>query len=223
MYCTSAHPDAGDPRRFVCAIAYRARCARDDNRTSIGQSAAINKEAGRLKINGNILSRSLFQVLALFRRGGWMADYADRRAAAAIGAVQRRPDGAARQGAGGLALAWAPSARAICCSRASSQNEGVLLEACDLLTAAIKDDRPITPAGEWLLDNFYLIEEQIRTARRHLPRDYSRELPRLAQRAVGRAAARLRHRARDHLARRRPGGSGKSRPLRRRLPDASPR
>jgi len=27
--------------------------------------------------------------------------------------------------------------------------------------------------------NFYLIEEQIRTAKRHLPRDYSRELPRL--------------------------------------------
>ena len=40
-------------------------------------------------------------------------------------------------------------------------------------------DRRIVPAGEWLLDNFYLIEDQIRTARRHLPRDYSRELPRL--------------------------------------------
>ncbi|HAL92510.1 MAG TPA: cyclic beta 1-2 glucan synthetase, partial [Verrucomicrobia bacterium] len=33
--------------------------------------------------------------------------------------------------------------------------------------------------AEWLLDNFYLIEEQIRTARRHLPKGYSRELPRL--------------------------------------------
>jgi cellobiose phosphorylase len=60
-----------------------------------------------------------------------------------------------------------------------AENEGVLLRACDLLTAAIKDNRPGTPAGEWLLDNFHLIEEQIRTARRHLPRDYSRELPRL--------------------------------------------
>ncbi|HYN13192.1 MAG TPA: glucoamylase family protein, partial [Burkholderiales bacterium] len=37
----------------------------------------------------------------------------------------------------------------------------------------------IAPAGEWLLDNFYLIEEQVRTAQRHLPRAYSRELPRL--------------------------------------------
>jgi len=41
-------------------------------------------------------------------------------------------------------------------------------------------DRRIVPAGEWLLDNFYLIEEQIRTARRHLPEGYSRELPRLS-------------------------------------------
>jgi hypothetical protein len=35
------------------------------------------------------------------------------------------------------------------------------------------------PAGEWLLDNFYFIEEQIRTAKRHLPKGYSRDLPRL--------------------------------------------
>ena len=59
-------------------------------------------------------------------------------------------------------------------------NEGVLIRACNLLTAAVTANRRITPAGEWLLDNFYLIEEQIRTSRRHLPRGYSRELPRLA-------------------------------------------
>jgi len=37
--------------------------------------------------------------------------------------------------------------------------------------------RHLTPAAEWLLDNFYLIEEQIQLARKHLPRNYSRELP----------------------------------------------
>ena len=37
----------------------------------------------------------------------------------------------------------------------------------------------VTPAGEWLLDNLYLIDEQIRTARRHFPQRYSFELPRL--------------------------------------------
>ena len=70
-----------------------------------------------------------------------------------------------------------------------------------------RPNRRITPAGEWLLDNFYLIEEQIRTAKRHLPKGYSRELPRLAQRPVGRTAARLRHRARSDLARRRPAST----------------
>ena len=61
-----------------------------------------------------------------------------------------------------------------------ADNERVLNGACDLLAAAVRANRTIAPAGEWLLDNFYLIEEQIRTARRHLPKGYSRELPRLA-------------------------------------------
>src|SRR6202011_3931544 len=62
-----------------------------------------------------------------------------------------------------------------------AENEDVLIETCDLLIAAVKLERRITPASEWLLDNFYLIEEQIRTAQRHLPREYSQELPRLAE------------------------------------------
>ena len=60
-----------------------------------------------------------------------------------------------------------------------AENEEVLIGACTLLTVAVKANRRIAPAGEWLLDNFYLIEEQIRTAKRHLPKGYSRELPRL--------------------------------------------
>jgi cyclic beta-1,2-glucan synthetase len=47
-------------------------------------------------------------------------------------------------------------------------------------TLAVDQSRRVTPAAVWLLDNFYLIEEQIQMARRHLPRRYSRELPRLA-------------------------------------------
>ncbi|HYP68533.1 MAG TPA: cyclic beta 1-2 glucan synthetase, partial [Thiobacillaceae bacterium] len=61
-----------------------------------------------------------------------------------------------------------------------TENEAVLQDACRLLATAVKANRRIVPAGEWLLDNFYLIEEQIRTAKRHLPKSYSRELPRLA-------------------------------------------
>ncbi|MFO7654250.1 MAG: hypothetical protein R6X25_10575, partial [Candidatus Krumholzibacteriia bacterium] len=61
-----------------------------------------------------------------------------------------------------------------------NDNEKILLEVHQLLTGDVKADRRVTPAGEWLLDNFHVIEEQIRTASRHLPKGYSRELPRLA-------------------------------------------
>ena len=54
------------------------------------------------------------------------------------------------------------------------ENERVLVSVYGLLTEAAKADRGMAPAGEWLLDNFYLIEEQIRLARRHLPKSYSR-------------------------------------------------
>ena len=58
------------------------------------------------------------------------------------------------------------------------QNEEIL-RAFNHATLAVDKSRRVTPAAEWLLDNFYLIEEQIHLARRHLPRGYSRELPRL--------------------------------------------
>ena len=58
------------------------------------------------------------------------------------------------------------------------ENEQVL-KAYNRATQAVDQTRRVTHAAEWLLDNFYLIEEQIQMARRHLPRGYSRELPRL--------------------------------------------
>lgn len=61
-----------------------------------------------------------------------------------------------------------------------ADNEEALNSTCALLTVAVKAKLRIAPAGEWLLDNFYLIEDQISTARQHLPKGYSRELPRLA-------------------------------------------
>ena len=60
-----------------------------------------------------------------------------------------------------------------------AENERVLRDVHRLLTEDVKEDRRMTPAGEWLLDNFYVIEEQIRTAAKHLPKGYSRELPQL--------------------------------------------
>jgi cellobiose phosphorylase len=58
------------------------------------------------------------------------------------------------------------------------QNEQIL-RAYNRATQAVDQTRRVTHAAEWLLDNFYLIEEQIQMARRHLPRGYSRELPRV--------------------------------------------
>ncbi|MGD8874102.1 MAG: glucoamylase family protein, partial [Gammaproteobacteria bacterium] len=61
-----------------------------------------------------------------------------------------------------------------------ADNERVLLAAYDVVTAAATPGQRTVPAEAWLLDNFYLIEQQIGLARRHLPRGYSRQLPRLA-------------------------------------------
>ena len=61
-----------------------------------------------------------------------------------------------------------------------ADNERVLVTAYAAVTAAATPGQRILPAEAWLLDNFYLIEQQIALARRHLPRGYSRQLPRLA-------------------------------------------
>ncbi|HET8941006.1 MAG TPA: glucoamylase family protein [Rudaea sp.] len=62
-----------------------------------------------------------------------------------------------------------------------ARNESTIEHAVKLLAEALKADRRVTPAGEWLLDNYYLIDEQIRTTRRHLPERYSTALPRLIE------------------------------------------
>ena len=61
-----------------------------------------------------------------------------------------------------------------------AENEQVLIDAYVLIANAAKRGCQIEPAAEWLLDNFYLLEEQIRSTRRLLPRSYSGELPRLS-------------------------------------------
>ena len=60
-------------------------------------------------------------------------------------------------------------------------NEKTLLEVRNLLVESIRSGTTITPAAEWLLDNYYLIEEQITIARKHLPKGYSEGLPYLSE------------------------------------------
>jgi hypothetical protein len=56
-------------------------------------------------------------------------------------------------------------------------NERILMEVHSLLTEEVKEGNTVDPAGEWLLDNFYLIEEQVFTGKKHLPKGYSKGLP----------------------------------------------
>lgn len=61
-----------------------------------------------------------------------------------------------------------------------ADNEKVLLSAYEVVTTAVVPGHRVIAAEAWLLDNFYLIEQQIELARTHLPRGYSKQLPRLA-------------------------------------------
>ncbi len=48
------------------------------------------------------------------------------------------------------------------------------------LVEAIRIGRAISPAAEWLVDNYHIVEEQLREIRHDLPRGYYHELPKLA-------------------------------------------
>ena len=58
-------------------------------------------------------------------------------------------------------------------------NESVLLEAYRSIAKAVDEGHDITPAAEWLLDNYHVVEEQIREIRDDLPSSYYRQLPKL--------------------------------------------
>ena len=60
------------------------------------------------------------------------------------------------------------------------ENEAVLLGAYYAIAKAAREGRATTPAAEWLLDNYHLVEEQIREVRDDLPPRYYRQLPKLA-------------------------------------------
>src|SRR5213593_1359706 len=52
------------------------------------------------------------------------------------------------------------------------------------LLGDVRRGEPISPAAEWLLDNFHLVEGEMREIRHHLPTRYYRELPKLATREL---------------------------------------
>ncbi|HEU4510269.1 MAG TPA: glucoamylase family protein [Pyrinomonadaceae bacterium] len=48
------------------------------------------------------------------------------------------------------------------------------------LVEALRQGRTISPAAEWLVDNYHIVEEQLREIRQDLPKSYYHELPKLA-------------------------------------------
>jgi cyclic beta-1,2-glucan synthetase len=56
-----------------------------------------------------------------------------------------------------------------------------LVGAYHTLVEAIRSGRAISPAAEWLVDNFHIVEEQLREIREDLPKSYYHELPKLAE------------------------------------------
>src|SRR5207244_1825373 len=60
-------------------------------------------------------------------------------------------------------------------------NGRVLREAYRVIAQAIRDERAITSAAEWLVDNFHVVDEQLREIRDDLPTGFYRELPKLVE------------------------------------------
>jgi cyclic beta-1,2-glucan synthetase len=59
-------------------------------------------------------------------------------------------------------------------------NAGGLGSAFKTLIAGIRKGRAVTPAAEWLVDNYYIVDEHIRAVRRDLPPGFYKQLPKLA-------------------------------------------
>ncbi len=64
-------------------------------------------------------------------------------------------------------------------SRRLSDNGDVLLSSYRELADASGREALLTPAAEWLVDNFHLVERQLREIRENLPSSYYHELPKL--------------------------------------------
>ncbi|MGO4332586.1 glucoamylase family protein [Cupriavidus sp. 2TAF22] len=62
-----------------------------------------------------------------------------------------------------------------------NDNAVVLLAAYRASAAELESGRGVEPAAEWLLDNYHLVEAQIREIRDDLPTGYYRQLPKLSE------------------------------------------
>src|SRR5258708_35293877 len=62
------------------------------------------------------------------------------------------------------------------------ENGRVLLDSYRAMAEAMRDERAITPAAEWLVDNFHLVGDHERESRADPPPGFSRPLPKMTKR-----------------------------------------
>jgi cyclic beta-1,2-glucan synthetase len=65
-------------------------------------------------------------------------------------------------------------------SKRLAENAGVLLLSYKAMVAAINAGRPITPAAEWLVDNYHVVDEHLRQISQDLSPGFYKRLPKLA-------------------------------------------
>ncbi|MBU2409334.1 MAG: hypothetical protein KKC79_11905, partial [Gammaproteobacteria bacterium] len=87
----------------------------------------------------------------------------------------------------GLSLARAQPVQATDAPRGSpffprvDENLASLRDAFDYIALISRSGRYVSPAAEWLLDNFHLVEAQLQQIREGVPRSYYARLPKLAE------------------------------------------
>jgi cyclic beta-1,2-glucan synthetase len=78
-------------------------------------------------------------------------------------------------------LVMQPSGRGRSLLARVEDNGRVLRESYRIIATAIREERAITPAAEWLVDNFHVVDEQLREIRDDLPPGFYRKLPKLME------------------------------------------
>ena len=99
-----------------------------------------------------------------------------------------------------------------------AENGRLLLEYYRSTARASQREQSITPAAQWLVDNFYIVEEQLREIRDHLPTGFYRKIAQTCLRPSGRLSASLWRCLGIRCAHGQPFRSGDAAPVCHRLP-----
>src|SRR5688500_15887158 len=90
----------------------------------------------------------------------------------------QRPAHAARPAAPHAGTAWRRRARPLLPRLDASAAR--LAEAYQFLSAHLASDLPSVASEDWLRDNYYVVQDQVREVRQDLPRRFYLQLPKLA-------------------------------------------